>query len=129
MQKLKFGCVGTVLALVAGIAAISADANAGERPVEAGTSVPPLWVLEALESGEAPVVPKNGPPAWVVEAWQNGERPQRPAGPPPWIASRHAIARQLGLPGPPPEVIDAWQNGDGADLPGPPEFVFEWFGF
>ena len=122
-------CVMAAVVVTTVFAVIPPDANAQQALDVASESGPPAWVITAWETSESPVVPESGPPAWVVEAWQNGERPQRPAGPPPWIASRHAIARQLGLPGPPPEVIDAWQNGDGADLPGPPEFVFEWFGF
>ena len=117
------------LAFVAGIAVISADVNAQEKPAEAEKAGPPAWVLEAWESGEALVVPANGPPAWVVEAWQNGERPQRPVGPPPWITARHEMARELGLSGPPAEVIEAWQNGEGFELPGPPDFVLDLFGF
>ena len=118
--------IGALLALavVAGIAAFSVDANAQEKPAETEAG-PPAWVLEAWESGEAPEVPVNGPPAWVVEAWKNGDRPQRPAGPPPWIARRHEMARELGLSGPPAEVIAAWENGEGFELPGPPDFVLD----
>ncbi len=63
MQKMK--SIRTVLALVAGVAAISANANAQEKPAEAEKAGPPKWVPEAWESGEAPVVPANGPPAWA----------------------------------------------------------------
>lgn len=46
---------------------------------------------------------------------------------PPWIAARHALAVEVGLPGPPAEAVEAWQNGDGDSLPGPPWFVREFF--
>ena len=67
--------------------------------------------------------------AGVVEIWQTGEQPQRPTGMPPWIAVRHEMARELGLPGPPQEVLDAWENGEGESLPGPPQFIFDLLGF
>lgn len=127
MRNTKSNGAMLALAFVAGIATLSAAANGQEKPAQAAR--PPAWVLEAWESGEAPVAPANGPPAWVVEAWQNGERPQRPVGPPPWIARRHEMAKELGLPGPPAEVIEAWENGEGFDLPGPPDFVLDLFGF
>ncbi len=126
MRKTKSIRVLPALAFVVGTVAISVNAHA-QKPAQAGG--PPAWVLEAWESGEAPVVPENGPPAWVVEAWQNGERPVRPNGPPPWIAARHEMAKELGLPGPPSEVIEAWENGEGFDLPGPPDFVLDLLGF
>ena len=52
--------IGALLALavVAGIAAFSVDANAQEKPAETEAG-PPAWVLEAWESGEAPEVPVN----------------------------------------------------------------------
>lgn len=114
-----------VLAFLIGTVAVSANADA-QKPAQAG---PPAWVIEAWESGDAPVVPANGPPAWVVEAWQNGVQSTRPDGPPPWIAARHSLALEIGLPGPPPEVIQAWENGEGFDLPGPPNFVLDLLGF
>lgn len=117
------------LALVTATIAISSDANGQEREVRPATTGPPAWVLDALESGDAPEPPAYGPPAWVVEAWQSGERPARPMGPPEWVLARQEIATERGLPGPPAAVLEAWQNGDGFSLPGPPEFVFELFGF
>lgn len=129
MRNTKSINVLLTLAFVAGTAVVSKDANAQERPAQPEAAGPPAWVLEAWESGEAPVAPANGPPSWVVEAWQNGERPQRPVGPPLWIARRHEMAKELGLPGPPAEVIEAWENGEGFDLPGPPDFVLDLFGF
>lgn len=125
MQKMKSVRRLFALAFVVGTATVSATAHA-QKPAHDG---PPAWVLEAWKTGEAPVVPANGPPAWVVETRQNGERPQRPAGPPPWIAARHEMARELGLPGPPDEVTEAWDNGEGFALPGPPDFVFDLLGF
>jgi len=119
-----------IMALTLLTMAIPAVAFSQERPADVGRrGGPPAWVIEAWESSEAPVPPANGPPAWVVEAWMNGERPQRPTGPPPWIAARHEMAKELGLPGPPPEVIKAWENGEGFDLPGPPDFVLDLLGF
>lgn len=141
MQMMKRHRIFTVMALAAGFAAISANTNAQERPAEAGPAGPPAWVIAAWENGEAPVAPAMGPPAWVVEAWQNGERPQRPQGaqrprgsqrpfgPPPWIAARHEMAKELGLSGPPSEVREAWKSGNGFELPGPPNFVLDLFGF
>lgn len=101
MKKTKSIGVLVAMAFVAGIAAFSTHANGQEQPAKPKAAGPPEWVLEAWETGEAPVVPAIGPPAWVVEAWENGERPQRPTGPPPWIAKRHEMAKELGLPGPP----------------------------
>lgn len=114
-----------MLALATGAITLSTDANAQEKPDNAG---PPVWVVDAWVSGVSPVAPVSGPPAWVVEAWQNGEMPQRPLGPPAWVAARHEIAKELGLPGPPPEVLEAWKNGEGNDLPGPPSFVLDILG-
>ena len=105
----------------------AADGSPTQQDRPAGG--PPEWVVEAWKMGEAPVVPDSGPPAWVVEAWSNGERPQRPSGVPPWVARRHTMAKELGLPGPPDEAIEAWENGEGTDLPGPPSFVREMLGF
>lgn len=129
MKKTKSIGVLVAMAFVAGIAAFSTHANGQEQPAKPEAAGPPEWVLEAWETGEAPVVPAIGPPAWVVEAWENGERPQRLAGPPPWIAKRHEMAKELGLPGPPTEVIEAWENGEGFEFPGPPDFVLDLLGF
>ena len=124
--------VKTLLGL--GIVAVlvsSATLAFAQRPKEAGKSPqgPPDFVLEAWESGEAPVPPQDGPPTWVVEAWESGERPRAGGfGPPAWVVERHRMAAELGLPGPPPAVIEAWENGEGFDLPGPPEFVWEILG-
>lgn len=129
MRKMKSINVWLVLAFVTSVAAVSSNVKAQERPGEVGPPGPPAWVIESWESGEAPVIPANGPPAWVVRAWESGERPTRPSGPPPWVAARHEMALELGLPGPPDEVIEAWKNGEGADLPGPPGIVFDLLGF
>lgn len=123
MRRLKSICALMVLALVACTSGSSVDANAEDHRRQGEQNGPPAWVVEAWETGEAPIVPEAGPPAWVVEAWQDGERPQRPTGPPPWVAARHEMAKELGLPGPPPEVVEAWENGEGFDLAGPPDFI------
>ena len=117
----------SIIAVLLGSAALAL----GQRPKEPGETPqgPPDFVLEAWESGEAPVPPQGGPPAWVIEAWQNGERPDAGGfGPPAWVVERHRMAAELGLPGPPAEVIEAWENGEGFDLPGPPDFVLELLG-
>lgn len=115
-----------VLAMATGTIGLSGDTIAQEIPANAG---PPAWVVEAWESGNAPVVPVDGPPAWVVEAWQNGEMPQRPSGPPAWVVARQEMANELGLPGPPPEVRQAWEDGVGFELPGPSSFIFDLIDF
>lgn len=113
-----------------GLAGTSVGAENGNlTPQDRNGDGPPEWVVEAWETGNPPVVPESGPPAWVVEAWSKGEAPQRPDGMPPWVARRHAMAKEMGLPGPPDEVLEAWENGDGESLPGPPDFVRELFGF
>ena len=94
---------------------------------------PPSWVVDAWISGGSPVAPIDGPPAWVVEAWESGEHPRvagkgKSFGPPAWVAARHKRAAELGLPRPPSEVIEAWKNGNGADLLGPPDFVWDLLG-
>ena len=130
MKMLKSVCAVAALILVAnGMQGSTADAQDGDPGENRPTNGPPAWVVKAWETGEEPMVPEVGPPVWIVEAWQSGERLPGPHGMPPWIARRHAMAVELGLPGPPAEVIEAWENGEGADLPGPPQFILDLLDF
>ena len=107
--------VGITIGVISSAAVVFA-----QRPEDAGESRqdPPSFVLEAWESGEAPVPPQTGPPTWVVDAWKSGEHPRASGefGPPAFVVERHRMAQELGLPGPPPEIIGAWENGEGFDL-------------
>ena len=111
------------VALLATSGTAKAQDNEGERP--AGRVFgPPAEVVAAWENGLGDLLP--GPPSWVIEM-RRGASDGTGRSMPPWIAARHALAAEVGLPGPPAEVVEAWQNGEGDSLPGPPPFVREFF--
>lgn len=100
-----------------------AQENDGERPTDRFFG-PPAEVVAAWENGQGDLLP--GPPAWVIEMRRSASQDDS-LSMPPWIAARHAMAAEVGLPGPPAEAVEAWQNGEGDSLPGPPSFVREFF--
>lgn len=111
------------VALLATSGIAQAQESKGERP-SGRVFGPPAEVVAAWENGQGDLLP--GPPAWVIEM-RMGASQDDGLSMPPWIAARHAMAAEVGLPGPPAEVIEAWQNGEGDSLPGPPSFVREFF--